>query len=304
MNSGLVTSEFISTLLASYGVSPKLSGSLQVTANQPASLAETTVETVSFCRDSVNVTIAASKNWRGVIFLEELDQHLRKSIESRQDLLVVECRYSEAMFYKLLSTCFSDFRTYSASPLDDEIFDYNSHPSIGDFSCIQESVWLAPTVAVGSNCSIRRTRIGENSVIQAGVRLGDDALGAALGPGGVWFDRPHFGGVIIESNVRVENNTVIQSGFFESTQISSNCRIGPNSSIGNGVKIGEGTLIGQSVTIAGSVSIGRGCRIWGAAAIREGTRIGDYAVVGMGSVVLRDISDHETWFGNPARRRD
>ena len=299
-----ITAEVISDVLGGYGVNFRLIGTREICANRPSELGETTCETVSFCRDSESATLTETEKWRGIVFVDELNPDVVQSFVGRQDLLVVESQYSEAMYYRLLTICFVASYSQPFTLANNAQTSQSEYSNVGQYTSIGEGVQLAPTAAVGPNCSIRRTRIGANSMIQSGVRLGDDALGAVRGPGGIWFDRPHFGGVIIGSNVRVENNTVIQSGFLKPTCISDNCRIGPNSWIGNGVSIGEGTLIGQSVTIAGSVSVGRECRIWGSASIREGTRIGHYAVIGMGSVVVTDVPDYETWFGNPARRRN
>ncbi len=303
MNRVLVTSGLIATVLTEYGIIPKFFGSLDLAASRPAPLAKSTIETISFCRENDFITLTTVSEFRGIVLLNELSDEVSKCVEQRQDVLLVECRYSEAMFYKLCSIWSTSHHFDARSHLKDVMPSRGSHQNIGAFSHVEDDVHIDPTATVGPNCSIRRSIIGENSVLQAGVRLGDDALGAVIGPGGVWYDRPHFGGVIVGSNVRIENNTVIQAGFMEPTQIRNNCRIGPNTSIGSGVKIGEGSLIAKSVTISGSVVVGKECRIWGGVAIREGVHIGDGAIIGMGAVILNDVPSGETWFGNPARRK-
>jgi acetyltransferase-like isoleucine patch superfamily enzyme len=35
--------------------------------------------------------------------------------------------------------------------------------------------------------------------------------------------------------------------------------------------------------------------------LREGVTVGDWAMVGMGSVVTRDVPPRRLWFGSPAR---
>ena len=47
--------------------------------------------------------------------------------------------------------------------------------------------------------------------------------------------------------------------------------------------------------------IGRSCLIGGGARILAGVHIGDYCVVGAGSVVTKDVPDHTIVAGNPAR---
>jgi maltose O-acetyltransferase len=85
------------------------------------------------------------------------------------------------------------------------------------------------------------------------------------------------------------------------------------------VRIGAGTQIGPGVQIltadhprdpaerarmlefGRSVTIGRNVWIGGAALILPGITIGDDAIIGAGSVVIRDVPDCVTVAGNPAR---
>ena len=60
--------------------------------------------------------------------------------------------------------------------------------------------------------------------------------------------------------------------------------------------------IASGVRLGGSVHIGRTAYLGAGALIRETLRIGAGALVGMGSVVLRDVPPGEVWAGNPARR--
>ena len=66
-------------------------------------------------------------------------------------------------------------------------------------------------------------------------------------------------------------------------------------------KINKNVLIGQSVKIAGSVQIDKDAIIWTGACIKDGISIGKSSVVGMGSVVVKDIPDSKVFVGNPAR---
>src|SRR5258706_449321 len=53
--------------------------------------------------------------------------------------------------------------------------------------------------------------------------------------------------------------------------------------------------------LGGGVRIGRGAYVGAGALIRETVHIGDYALVGMGSIVLTDVPAGQTWVGAPAR---
>ena len=67
-------------------------------------------------------------------------------------------------------------------------------------------------------------------------------------------------------------------------------------------------MIDDFATLASGVRLGGECtsrrvRIGAGATIREGVTIGAWSMVGMGSLVTRDIPPGELWFGSPARYR-
>lgn len=79
-------------------------------------------------------------------------------------------------------------------------------------------------------------------------------------------------------------------------------------SVGNGTTITSGTVILSHFFIpegrryyAGEVNIGKKVFIGVNTLIVNAVNIGDYAVIGAGSVVNRDIPAGEIWAGNPAR---
>ena len=67
------------------------------------------------------------------------------------------------------------------------------------------------------------------------------------------------------------------------------------------VQIDDCTTIASGVRVGGACRIGRGAYIGSGACLREGITVGDCAMVGMGSVVTRDVPPKRLWFGVPAR---
>lgn len=100
-----------------------------------------------------------------------------------------------------------------------------------------------------------------------------------------------------------------QGVFFE-----RNTRIGPDCTIGNLVQIHSLSILGHDVKvgdysqiscfsfIGGGVEIGREVTIYPHVCVLPGLKIGDGAVLGAGSVVVRDVPPGVTMFGNPAKR--
>jgi sugar O-acyltransferase (sialic acid O-acetyltransferase NeuD family) len=91
-------------------------------------------------------------------------------------------------------------------------------------------------------------------------------------------------GAIINSNVKIDNYCIIGSNTVidYDAEVSDMVQIGAGSIIGSNARIGKGAFIGSGVTIVAGVTIGKNARI------------------GAGSVVIAEVKDGETVFGNPA----
>jgi sugar O-acyltransferase (sialic acid O-acetyltransferase NeuD family) len=107
----------------------------------------------------------------------------------------------------------------------------------------------------------------------------------------------------ISRTARIGRGTVI----FQNVTITSNVSIGehvivlPNSVISHDDIIGDYTCIAGGVCISGGVRIGRLCYLGTNSAIIGNIDVGDYSVVGMGSVLLESVPPNSIFVGNPAR---
>lgn len=77
--------------------------------------------------------------------------------------------------------------------------------------------------------------------------------------------------------------------------------INENSGVYHDCAVGDFASVMPAVRISGNVSVGKRAYIGVQAAFRQGLAIGSDTVVGMGSVVIRDVPDGCTVVGNPAR---
>ena len=98
-------------------------------------------------------------------------------------------------------------------------------------------------------------------------------------------------GVMIAPLVTINSNAVIHDGAIcnSSSVIEHDCEVGrfahiaPNATLCGNVRLGEGTLIGANAVVKPSIAIGKN------------------SIVGLGSVVLKNISDNKKVAGVPAR---
>lgn len=98
-------------------------------------------------------------------------------------------------------------------------------------------------------------------------------------------------GAVICANVVVSTDVVLGEAVL----------LNWSATVGHDVNIGSGTVVNPHAAVSGGVTIGRGALIGAGAIILEGIRVGDHAVVGAGAVVTRDVPDHATVVGAPAR---
>jgi UDP-2-acetamido-3-amino-2,3-dideoxy-glucuronate N-acetyltransferase len=111
----------------------------------------------------------------------------------------------------------------------------------------------------------------------------------------------------INYNVFIENDVVI----------GDNVTIKPGVQIWDGLRIEENVFIAPNVTFTNDLfprskyypvkftetQIRKGASIGANATILAGIEIGEYAMIGAGSVVTKNVPPYTLWFGNPARHQ-
>jgi UDP-3-O-[3-hydroxymyristoyl] glucosamine N-acyltransferase len=199
------------------------------------------------------------------------------------------------------------------------------YPPIEEIEVIN-GAYIVKTSKVGKNCRVLpgayiggEVEIGEDCYIGAGAKLvgevhiGNNAIireNAVIGADGLSTDRdgdgraltmPQFGGVIIEDNVQIGALTVIARGAIDNTIIRRGSKIDNSTFISHNVILGEDTFVVGETIMFGSSSTGNQAFISGNSTIRDGRHIGEKAIVGMGSVVVRNVDDGMVVKGNPAK---
>jgi len=140
----------------------------------------------------------------------------------------------------------------------------------------------------------KNVRIGEGTVLGALPLIFDRETGRRVRP-------PLKAGLVIEDNVDIGANCVLSLGEEKDTIIREGVMIGHLSSIGHDAEIGRNTGISLHVMISGCVEVGEWCYVAPQTVVKPYVKIGDYSMIGMGSVVMEDIPEGVVAYGTPCK---
>lgn len=140
---------------------------------------------------------------------------------------------------------------------------------------------------------VQSTEIGNNTfiwqfcVVLKGARIGENCNINA--------------NVFIENDVLIGNNVTIKSGvqIWDGLRIEDNVFIGPNVTFTNDFL----PRSKQRPDAFLQTTLKQGCSIGANSTIIGGITIEEYAMIGAGSVVTKNIGKQELWYGNPAKRK-
>ena len=158
------------------------------------------------------------------------------------------------------------------------------HPVLGAVSTWLDRGADEVVIAVGDNRQRRRlfdqlTAAGAvvTSVVHPRAAVG---IGVSIGRGTV-----AFANVVINSDSRIGDNVILNTmcSVDHDAEVAAHSHIAPGARLAGDVRVGEGAFVGMGAVVC------------------PGVRIGNWAVVGAGAVVTRDVADHATVVGVPAR---
>lgn len=192
-------------------------------------------------------------------------------------------------------------------------------PGIHPTAIISPKARIGNNVHIGAYTVIGDAIIGEGTIISPFVKIYDNVTigrecyfkeGAVIGGEGFGFEKdndgnrfrfPQIGGVCIGNHVDIGAGTCVDRGALSITEIGDYTKISNQCQIAHNVKIGRNVILTACVEISGSCIIGDGTWVGPNSCIRDGRKVGENSLVGIGSVVVKDIPSNEVWAGNPAR---
>jgi len=143
---------------------------------------------------------------------------------------------------------------------------------IGEGSSVWHHCQIRPGVRIGKNCIL-----GKGVYVDADVSIGDN--------------------VKIQNYVSVYHGVVLDDGVFVGPHVCFTNDMRPRA-----INV-DGSIKDADDWVLSETRVRKGAALGANSTIRCGITIGEWAMVGSGSVVTRDVPDYGLVFGNPARLR-
>ena len=153
---------------------------------------------------------------------------------------------------------------------------------------------------IGPGASVIHALVGDRVLVHAGVRIGQDGFGFAMGPDG-HIKVPQIGRVIIHDDVEIGANTTIDRGALKDTVIGAGSKIDNLVQIGHNVVLGRGCVIVGQTGISGSAELGDFVVMGGQSGVVGHTKVGSGAHIAGGSHAKDDVPPGARMGGTPAR---
>ncbi|MEM9589968.1 MAG: UDP-3-O-(3-hydroxymyristoyl)glucosamine N-acyltransferase [Pseudomonadota bacterium] len=153
---------------------------------------------------------------------------------------------------------------------------------------------------IGPNASVTHALIGNNVVIHAGVAIGQDGFGFAMGREG-HMKVPQIGRVVIQDEVEIGANSTVDRGALRDTIIGEGTKIDNLVQIGHNVIVGRHCIIVSQTGISGSSELGDFVALGGQVGVVGHLKIGAGAQIAGSSNVRGDVPAGARWGGTPAK---
>ena len=108
---------------------------------------------------------------------------------------------------------------------------------------------------------------------------------------------------VVGKNVQFGYGVVLMPGTIISpgVKLGNHTQCYANSFVGHDTKIGNFCFIANNASVGGCIETGNGVHFGSNSSIREHVNIGDWSIIGLGSVVLKDVEPYTIVAGNPAK---
>lgn len=207
----------------------------------------------------------------------------------------------------------------SLAIVGNEFFVEKTKPGIHPTAIVDKEAMIDPSATIGAYAVVGKASIGARTVVSPFVRvydnvtIGEDCFvkeGAVIGGAGFGFETdeqgnrfrfPQIGGVRIGNHVEIGGNTCIDRGALSDTMLDDFAKVDNLCHIAHNAHIGKNAVVVACAEVSGSCSIGENTWVGPNACVRDQRHVGCNTMIGMGSVVVKNVGDNEVWAGNPAK---
>ena len=261
-----------------------------------SSLSRYRAGTLTWCKELKNLPDDLSEKYRLIVMPSYYDN-------ISDNYIITDC--GKRVFFSLIEAFFSN---------------ETKLPDVGVGTYISDRVKIGRNVKIGHNCVldgdielgdntiiynnvsiINKVVIGKSCIVQSGALIGQDDFSYTENEEHRKKMIKHYGGVQIEDDVLIGPGTIINRGTIDNTIIGRGCKIDARCIISHNVILGENSALIAGTILYGSVKTGVNTYV-ATALVRNQLHIGDNAVIGMGSVVVKDVDANVTVAGVPAKK--
>jgi UDP-2-acetamido-3-amino-2,3-dideoxy-glucuronate N-acetyltransferase len=154
---------------------------------------------------------------------------------------------------------------------------------------MESGYFVHPTAVVDKGAEIGAgTKIWHFTHIMAGARIGENCIigqNAFIGSGAILGDN-----IKVQNNVSIYDGTILEDDVFCGPSMVFTNVFNPRSFISRKKEFRK-TLVKKGATLGANVTV------------ICGNTIGQYAFIGAGSVVTRDVPDYALVYGNPGKAK-
>ena len=181
--------------------------------------------------------------------------------------------------------------------------------SIGPLSVIGPGVVLGDRVRIGELASIQRATLENDVEVGSNASIGVDAWNLVPIPedlqesndGPTQAKMATLGSVKISRGSTIGAGASIAAGMIGITVLEAGVHIDIGSIIHHDCQLSSGARVAAHAVLAGYCKVERDAYIGLGAHVRQRITLGSSCVVGMGSVVVKDVEPNSVVYGVPAR---
>jgi UDP-3-O-[3-hydroxymyristoyl] glucosamine N-acyltransferase len=171
---------------------------------------------------------------------------------------------------------------------------------IGAYSVIGRGVTIGRRAEIGSHVGIGFAHLGDEVLIQPGVKIGASGFGFSSGPDG-HLKIPQLGRVIVQDRVELGSNSTVDRGSLGDTVLGEGTKIDNLVQIGHNSVTGRHCIMAGQSGLSGSAVLGDFVIVGGKTGVSDHVTVGDHARIAGLSGVTRDAEAGRDYGGIPAR---